>query len=213
MIPGNKIIFFLLLILGYSCQSNSGNKTSNPADQAGPVYQIPDTIFAPGGFRIGMTEDEILQMVKDNPGKYYTNPDQLLGLLHTRIDGRDYSIDLGLYKGKLNRIYYIQSSIWKQIDNPDLKEHYQNIYNLIAGLNQYREVEHTYKKKTDFEWPFSMDYKGSIQMAEFSFGKDYYIDNRFKVYLDEIDGLYSINFNYWGVDEDEPTLSKTIYFD
>lgn len=198
-----------------SCNFGSGKK--NTGVSAGitetPAYQIPDTIYAPGGLRIGMTEAEIRQLVKDNPGKYYTNPNQLLKFLHTRIDGRDYSIDLGLYKGKLNRIYYMQTSICKQIDNPDLKEHYQNIYNLIAGMNKYREVERTYKKKTDYDWPFSMDYDGSIQMVEFTFGKDYSLDYRFKIYLDELDGLYSINFNYWGVNEEESTLSKAIYFD
>lgn len=198
-----------------SCNFGSGKK--NPGVSAGiteaQAYQIPDTIYVPGGLRIGMTEAEIRQLVKDNPGKYYTNPNQLLGLLHTRIDGKDYSVHLQLYKGKLNELSYVLTPTYKKIDNPVLKEHYQNIYDLIAGMNKYREVEQVYKKKTDYDWPLSMGYQASIHMADFVLGKDYSIDNRFSVYLQEAYGSYSIIFYYRGVKEEESTLRKTIYFD
>lgn len=208
-------ILVILFLACHSCTSSPSKRSSTGSltTSETPAYQIPDTIFAPGGFRIGMTEDEIRQMVKDNPGKYYTNQDQILRLLHTRIDGRDYSMFLGIYKGKLNNISYEQSSICKQIDNPDLKTHYQNIYDLIAGLNEYRVVEQTYKKKTDFDWPLSMGTHSFITMAEFIFGDMYSLHERFTISLTVYEGLYSIDFEYYGTEEQESTLSKVIYFD
>jgi hypothetical protein len=181
-------------------------------------YELPakvklDTIMLPGGFYIGMTENEVRDLVAANKKTFFTHPNQLLKYLHMKLDGIDYNISMDLYRGKLNTIMYLGNTNWTNIEDPKLKSHFNVVFNLLEGMNNYPIIENNYKDKYDVEWPYSLIPGSNVTMSTFRTDNEL-TGNGIQLSLVNFKGQLSIDISYYGEkDQSDSSLSKSLYFD
>ncbi len=199
-------ISFMIILLG-ACN----NYPSNTNEQVKQTSEKPDTIWLPGGLYIGMTENEIRELPVKDPDKYWINNKTLLKHLQIEVNQVKYDLELNLYRGKLDNVFYMGELKWKSIDDNSLKEHYNKIYSIINGLNKYQKTVDLYYKDFQETWPYSIGFKDEIFMSDLIINDE--IGN-FIISISSWEGNISVNWNYIGrKDNFESSLSESIYFD
>lgn len=198
-----------------SCGQNA-NKTSlvsPPLGESNKVEAVPDTIKLPGGFYIGMTEEEIRRFIDHNPKVFFIKKDEPFRIIHTRINKEEYLVELTLYKGKLNSVNYMGTPKWGDVGDPALKAHYKAVYDLLKGLNGYYNIRDVYFMRFKVEWPYSIGYNEGVLLTTFNLTKEI-IEKEISLSVNNYDGKISVDFNYSGEFNGghEPTLSKSLKF-
>ena len=208
-----RTIIIIILTCGFlSCLNLENRPVVNQVIKT-PEGTPADSVMLPGGFRIGMTEDEIRSYVKLHPEKFYTKKNQLIKYIHTRIDKEDYSIYLSLYRGKLQSVLYLGVGKWTNVTDEGLKQHYKAIYNLLNGMNKYNNVENTYLRWHKAEWPYSLGYNDAVFMNDFKFNSDL-LHKGIQISLSSYVGKISVDINYDSELNEtfESTLRSSVYF-
>jgi hypothetical protein len=215
------ILLVILIAISIGCNNqNSSQKVTIAPNESQKTDEhkviIPDTIKTLAGFIVGMTEDEIRKMVKNYPKKYYKDPQLVMPMICTKIDGRSYIVAPQLYRGKLTEISYNEKNGFKKIDDPELKSHYRNICNELKDLNKNSTLSNVYYNKFKEEWPYSSGTDDMIIMAELNTSSGDIFGDKFTIYLSRDDNhKYSLTIAFRAKSEGnyESTLSKFIYYD
>lgn len=162
-----SLLFLLILILFiiYSCSTKNQNKKLNK-DLSVETIIKPDTVKTLAGFYLGMTEKKILEYIKNNPSKFYKSDNQSDKQIHTKIDGLDFSIQFNLYANWIYTTYFVCNVGWHKIDDIELQEHYNTIFNLIKESNPNFTITRTFFSDYKIDWPSSIDDNGSNSIGE-----------------------------------------------
>jgi hypothetical protein len=207
-----KKIYFLLLIINilYSCNNNK--KASLKEGPSNQEIQKVDTIKLPGGFYIGMNEEDIINLIKRNPKELSIKNKELGRRLYLNVCNEIYALDMTLYNGKLSSATYFSMPKWRDVTDLSLKKHYQSLCGLLKNLNNYYDIKNIYLNQTKAEWPYSFGTENVILLSELKTVKA----NRsgFLISLARMDDQISINLSYnQGYVEDyQSTLSKSLEF-
>lgn len=209
----NLIMMTAALLMLFACKQSTTQTSDllSVNDQKVQPIEIPDSVMFPGGICIDMSEGEIRDLVKASNGGLYTQKNQLVKHLHTRINKVDYGISLDMYRDKLYHTMYIGESKWKDVENVTLKTHYRQVFNILKELNPKLHVDSVYYRKHKEPWPFSIGYEEMIEMARFVHPL---AKGHISLYLSSYEGKVSVDFAFYDLGTSrEPTLTKTLYFD
>lgn len=215
-----KYLFISIFIFLISCKSKEvKEKISDDSVKTAvesPIREIhPGQVMAPGGFYVGMNENQIVEYAKNNRKKFFTDKRYKMASLKTKIDDKVYSINFSLYNDKLDKIFYIMDTGFVNIKDVRFKEHYENVYNMIKVLNNYKVVRNVYFEKFNADFPESFENK-AIEMASFQLTGDENTEC-FKISIDQNPQNNTfftlIEYNGAEIQNFDTALSKDLFFD
>jgi hypothetical protein len=165
IMKSSLLVLFLMIFIISSCHTqNQTNKSSE--DSIVETIFSPDTVKCLSGFYLGMSDKEVIEYIRNNPSKFYKSNDQSDKQIHIRIDGLDFSIKFNLYGNWLYTTYFVCNVGWHKIDDTELQEHYNTIFNLIKESNPNFTITRTFVSDYKIDWPSSIDENGSNSIGE-----------------------------------------------
>ena len=203
-LPNFVVLITVVLIL--SCNSNNSSNQAQISDKR------PDTIYAPCGFQIGMSELQIKKVIDSNPQKFYFDKSQTRRIANVKLNGVAYSLHFRLHRANLYSLMYISDPISDKLENSKLKKQYRFMCKEVEKLNTYQEIAKPFPETYKIDWPKNIPLNDGFPLASYQLVPLRGAHDVFQVRLDrDGEGKYRIDLIYDVFASDVETVP--LYFD